>query len=120
MKKAYYFVIIMIFISINSYGEDNTKALKEPLLKEGIYIGVGNGRGGQIKVEVTVHDDKIKDISILEENETKDVGGEAFEPLIKNIIISQKLNVDNIAGATETSNGVRNAVSKALEQAKNR
>ena len=78
--------------------------------------GEADGYGGPIVAEVSV-DDKgvIKKLTLTGEQETPSIGGEALPKLQEAILKAGKVDgVDAIAGATWTSNGVFNAVNKAL------
>lgn len=86
---------------------------------DGEYEGSGNGFEGAIKVKVTVAGGRIADIQIVEERETPDVGAKALAKTSQKIISDQNLNVDNVSGATFSSEGLKAAVSNALEQAGN-
>lgn len=92
---------------------DETGVLYAP----GTYIGKGAGINGEIEVEVTVTENKITDVKILSHNETPGVGDIALTDMPKGIIEHQSLGLDAIAGATESSHGVLEAVANALVQA---
>lgn len=81
------------------------------------YEGVGNGRNGPVKVAVTMEDDKIAEISILEQTETVDVADGALEKLPSEIVRTQSTAVDAVTGATFTSNAIVEAVEDCLRQA---
>ncbi len=71
-----------------------------------------------LKVTVTVDaDGKITELVVDAPNETPEIGGKAIEPLTAAIIEAGSIEVDGIAGATLTSNGVKEAVAKALASA---
>ncbi len=80
----------------------------------GVYEGVGKGNNGDIKVEVTLTEDKISEIKIVEHIETPGLSDLPFEEIPKAIIADQTLAVDVISGATNSCNGVIAAVSDAL------
>ncbi|MDR3259447.1 MAG: flavocytochrome c [Fusobacteriaceae bacterium] len=81
------------------------------------YIGVADGYEGPIKVSVTLDKDKVSCINILESAETPTVGGAAFDIIIPSIIKNQSVAIDDVAGATTTSTGVKTAVVNALNSA---
>ena len=84
----------------------------------GTYTGEGQGFGGTVKVTITTDADKITDVTIEGENETPNIGGAALEQLANAIKEKQSSEIDVVAGATLTSNGVKEAVAKAIELAK--
>ena len=66
-----------------------------------------------IRVEVTMIDEEITAIEILEHGEDEDVSGPAFEEIPDAIITAQSTEVDAVTGATLTSNGIMEAVADA-------
>jgi fumarate reductase flavoprotein subunit len=83
----------------------------------GTYSGEAKGKESTIAVNVTFSDDAITDIEIVGAGETAGIGDEALEKVKSQIIQYQSLNIDAVSGATETSNGLIEAVSSAVEQA---
>ena len=83
----------------------------------GVYVGEGRGCYGPIKVGVTLEGDKIKDIQIIEHNESPGVGAVAAELIAEDIIKYQSIAVDAVSGCTKSSNGVVTAVKEALKKA---
>ncbi|MBQ1490315.1 MAG: FAD-binding protein, partial [Blautia sp.] len=81
------------------------------------FEGVGNGNGGEIKVSVTVEDGAITAIDVIEQNETPGIGDAALEQIPEVVIANQSLGVDVIAGATNSSNGLLEAIEDAVAQA---
>ena len=107
IKKIFILFIILIILSGCS-----------KLRKAGTYEGIGQGRNGDIKVSVTVNSDgKIENIEILEHSENKEFIDVAYPILNKSMIDNNTYEVDMIAGATDTSNGIIEAVKNALNQA---
>jgi len=109
--------MIFSLVGCQSKGSNETSNLTNGLFKPGTYVGEGQGIGGAIKLEVTVTEDKITDIKVLEHNETPGVSDAAFDTIPAEIIEHQSLGVDIVAGATLSSNGIIEAITKALEQA---
>lgn len=84
----------------------------------GTYQGGAPGiHGEDVVLEVTVDKSSIKEINIIENNETPGVSDAAFERIPAAIIKGQTLSVDTVAGATYSSNAIIGAVTKALEAA---
>ena len=82
------------------------------------YIGKGQGKGGTpVVAKVTIENDKITAIEILEHSETPGISDPAFAQIPDLIIQTQTPNVDSVSGATLTSNGIIEAVKDALDQA---
>ena len=86
--------------------------------KDGVYEGTGNGHGGEIVASVTILNNKITAIKITKQSETEAMYQSAEQPIITSIITGNSTKVDTIAGATESSTGIIEAVKNALEKAK--
>ncbi len=78
------------------------------------YIGVGTGIGGDIKLGVKVEDGKIVDVSVLEQHETPEIGGRAFDTLVEQAKAAGSIEIDGVSGATVTTNGFKTALEDAL------
>ena len=75
------------------------------------------GMGGLVTVTLTMDGDTITDVQIVGDAETPELGGVAIEQMGPEILEAQSADVDGVAGATITSDAIRNATQKALEQA---
>ena len=71
----------------------------------------------KMTVTVKVDDQRILGIYISDNGEYTPVLRNAKQLLIPRILESQSISVDAISGATGTSNGIRNAVTRGLKQA---
>ncbi|MEJ8553782.1 flavocytochrome c [Tepidibacter sp. Z1-5] len=85
--------------------------------KDGKYIGIGNGYGGSIEIQVEILENKINNITVINHNETKIISDPAFEHVIKNIIEKNTILVPNVSGCSMSSRGIREAVKNALIKA---
>ncbi len=88
----------------------------ENSLKDGIYDG--KAKVGPVKVlaRVTIQNQRITKISLLEHRTWK---GRAAENIIPfRIIDEQSTNVDAVSGATVSSTAIMNAVDDAIQMAK--
>ncbi|MEY8332256.1 FMN-binding protein [Lachnospiraceae bacterium 47-T17] len=126
-KKKIISVIILLCLLIGLiYGAvylknvaDYKRAIKETAFDEidiadvsdGIYIGEYDVNFIYAKVEVTVEDGEILSISILEHRHER---GKAAEKVIEKIIEEQKIDVDAVSGATNSSTVIKKAVENAL------
>ena len=79
--------------------------------------GTGQGIDGDVVVEVTADENTIYDVQVVEENETVGIGSVAVEQLPQEIVDSNSILVDSVAGATVTSTAIMDAVRSALEEA---
>ena len=98
--------------------ETTAAPAQEVVYMPGTYEAVREGKGGEVKVEVTVDEYRITELVITGEKETPDVGGAAIPKLREAILEKQSKDVDIIAGATMTSTAVKEGVAEALEKAK--
>lgn len=91
----------------------------EPALyTPGTYTGkVEHAYHGPLTVEVTVSEDAITDIRVVEQSETYGIGSNAVEQMPARILEAQSLGVDTLSGCTISSASVVAAVKNALEQA---
>lgn len=86
-------------------------------LNPGVYHTTGKGNNGPIVVETTIGKNGIEKILILKNSETPMIGETAIKTLPGKIIEAQSLKVDNVAGATNSSKGIKSAIEQALKQA---
>jgi NosR/NirI family transcriptional regulator, nitrous oxide reductase regulator len=87
------------------------------IYRDGVYEGEAQGIHPGLKVSVTVKDDKIMDIRILDEHESPGFKEEPLRVIPQAIIKAQSTTVDAVSGATFTSRGIINAVQNALNKA---
>lgn len=102
---------INISAGVDNNGTTSTK------YKDGTYTGVGNGFRPNLNVSVTVKNDKITNIEILSNNESRGYKEQPIRVIPSEIIKAQSTTVDSVSGATRTSNGIMEAVENALSQA---
>lgn len=85
--------------------------------KDGTYTGTAKGNNGDVTVEVTVTDGNIVSVKMTEHTETEGIYEGAEKEVGNAIIRTQSTEVDVVAGATNTSNAIIEAVNSALEGA---
>ena len=85
--------------------------------KPGTYTGTGNGRGGNVVVEVEFDENSIKSVNVTSNSETRYISDVAIEKIPAEIVEYQSLNIDSVSGATLTSFGILSAVTDCVEQA---
>lgn len=78
------------------------------------YTGSGKGMHSNIEVTVTVTDGKISGVTVDSHDETPGVSDPAIEQIPAAIVEAGTADVDVVAGATLTSNGIIEAVKNAL------
>lgn len=89
-------------------------AVAETTLTDGTYTGTGKGMHSNIAVTVTVEDGAITSVTVDSQDETPGVSDPAFEQIPAAIVAAGNTDVDAVAGATLTSNGIIEAVNNAL------
>ena len=89
-------------------------AVAETTLTDGTYTGTGKGMHSNIAVTVTVEDGAITSVTVDSQDETPGVSDPAFEQIPAAIVAAGNTDVDTVAGATLTSNGIIEAVNNAL------
>ena len=97
--------------------EKEQPAKAEKSIDDGSFEEVATGHNGDIKLSVTFKDNKIEKIDVVESSETPTIADTGFKEIINRILEHQTSKVDNITGATVTSNAVKLAVSKAIDEA---
>lgn len=85
--------------------------------KAGTYTATAKGYGGDVTVTVTIDAGKITDVKIDGPDETEGLGSKAVEGLPAAIKDAQSADVDAVAGATVTSDAIKEALTDALSQA---
>ncbi|MCR5161843.1 MAG: flavocytochrome c, partial [Lachnospiraceae bacterium] len=79
--------------------------------------GVGQGIDGDVVVEVEADATTIYSVTVVEQNETPGIGSVACETLPGAMVEANSILVDGVAGATVTSNAIKDAVREALASA---
>lgn len=120
-KKSLIGILILGLIMLLAVGcspdkssGDNEEAGK---FTPGTYEGISTGHGGEITAKVTVSKDRIENIEITADGETGSIGDGAITQLTEEIISTQSLAVDAVSGASQSSAGIIEAVTLALEKA---
>ncbi len=127
-KKKVVLLVIMLLLLIGLvWGiiylksvSDYKQAVKETTFEEinisdipdGVYIGEYDVNFIYAKVEVTVQNGEITNINILEHRHER---GKAAEVITDSIVDEQKIDVDAISGATNSSTVIKKAVENALK-----
>ena len=130
-KKKVVLLVIMLLLLIGLvWGiiylksvSDYKQAVKETTFEEinisdisdGVYIGEYDVNFIYAKVEVTVQNGEITNINILEHRHER---GKTAEVIADSIVDEQKIDVDAISGATNSSTVIKKAVENALKSSK--
>ena len=127
-RKKIVMILIMLFLLLASiFGTayidrvgEYKRAVKETTIEEvnisdipdGVYIGEYDVNFIYAKVEVRVQNGEITDIIILEHRHEH---GKAAETVINEIVDEQRIDVDAVSGATNSSIVIKKAVENALK-----
>lgn len=85
--------------------------------KDGVYEGTGLGFGDDITVSVTIQDGQMTDITVVSaDGEDKPYYRQAIA-VLDEMLTAQSAEVDAVAGATLTAEGLIEAVADALGKA---
>ena len=115
--------VMLVILVIGMFGSDAIyKAIdnigKKPAsYTAGTYTATAQGFGGDVVATITVSDKAIESVELTGDDETDGIGSNAIEELPAAIVDAQSSEVDAVAGATITSNAVKQAAADALAQA---
>lgn len=114
-------IVLSVLIPLLSSGCAATPIIGGPVshkkLMDGTYEGSYKGGPNKALVKVTIKDNRIVHIQILEHWALK--GKKAELIVVRNIIEQQSTGVDAVSGATNSSRVIMNAVQRAIEKAYN-
>lgn len=116
------FLILIVLLSAAVYLQsvaDYQKAVRETaigevdfsMIPDGVYIGEYDVNFIYAKVEVTVQGGKMTDIAILEHKQER---GKVAEAVVSDMLAQQRIDVDAVSGATNSSTVIKKAVENAL------
>ena len=83
-------------------------------IADGVYTGSGTGFRGLITVDVTVKDEKIVRVEVVQHTEDARWYTRAYNTVASAVIANQTADVDIATGATYSSVGIKQAVANAL------
>jgi len=104
------FVTLLVFVLLifSSFQLLNNQA-------DNVFTGQARGENGLVKVAVTIKNNQIEKITILENHES-DFTAIVFDSIPNMIIKSNSPNVDAVSGATVSSNAIMEAVKDAVRK----
>ncbi len=82
----------------------------------GMFEGTGDGKHGDIKVEVTVKDKQIDGIKVVKHSENEVLAEPVYDELQETIVETNSPEVDVVTGSTATSDGYIAAVKDAIKK----
>ena len=115
-------MVSQLFIAGNLAREKTADSVKKTAendaggnFQNGIYTGTGEGYRGKVTVTVKVADGKITELVLDDYADDKSYMERAKNRIFQEMISRQNTDVDTVSGATYSSNGLIEAVNKALE-----
>ncbi len=93
-----------------------TEATENRTYNDGTYTGSALGNSGDITVQISIKDDIITSIEILNQYEDEPYFTDACA-VIEKILSENSTDVDTVSGATNSSGGIIDAVAAALKSA---
>ena len=100
----------------NAAGSSSSASSGEAIYTPGTYTGTATGIG-EVKVTMTFSETAITNVEVDTSGETADIGGVAGPTLQEALMAAQNAEIDNISGATITTNAVKKAAASCIEQA---
>jgi uncharacterized protein with FMN-binding domain len=100
-----------------SHHSSQVKQHTSSIYKDGTYYGVGMNRIGSVQVAVTIKNDRITNVEIV--NCHTHYSESYITHLPSQVIARQSANVDVVSGATKSTEDFQNAVEQALQKARN-
>lgn len=86
-------------------------------VKDGTFEGTANGKNGPLTVQVVIKGGKIADVKVVKSGESAMISDAAIAKVPGEIVKTQSLRVDNVAGATLTSMAIQAAATNAVKEA---
>ncbi len=113
--KKFFSLLLAVMLVVVSFAVSSAEAAFTP----GEYTAMAAGFGGDVTVKITVDENAITAVEVTGDKETAGIGGKAIEQYNTSLIgVSDADAVDVVSSATITSNAVKEALGKALAQAK--
>lgn len=119
LKKPFSYFLIASLLSgcakqpVNSVSKNTTATKMTP----GTYEASAEGHNGAVHVSVTVSEDKIENVEVKDNSETRGLSDPAIQLIPSQIVEYQTLSTDVVSGATYTTVAIREAVKDCIEQA---
>ena len=107
-------MVSQLFIAGNLAREKTAENDAGGNFQNGIYTGTGEGYRGKVTVTVKVADGKITELVLDDYADDKSYMERAKNRIFQEMISRQNTDVDTVSGATYSSNGLIEAVNKAL------
>jgi uncharacterized protein with FMN-binding domain len=122
-KKLLLTALVLAVVAVFGIGEVLAGMYKDGTYEASAMGRKGKGHSGKVDLKVTIKGDKIEAIDIVTYDQSIDhkkygpMALEAKDKVPASIIEKQSIDVDAVAKATMSSDGIKLAVAKALHQA---
>ncbi|MGX8705824.1 MAG: FAD-dependent oxidoreductase, partial [bacterium] len=107
MKKVFAMIVALALLACPCFAEGERITA----------TGVGQGIDGDVVVQVEADATTIYDVQVIQQNETPGIGSVAVEQLPPAIVAANSILVDDISGATVTSQAIKTGIREALTSA---
>lgn len=104
-------------LGAGAVAEEVTENTASAAFKAGTYQATAYGNISNITVECTFSETALTDVKIIEQGETPVLFAQVEETLIPAIIENQAGGIDSVAGASNSSRAVKEAIADCVEQA---
>lgn len=114
-KTASWIALVFTLLLLTSCG------FGEPKPQSGTYVGEGRGYSKEAPIRISVTIDEsgaIYDLKMLSHKETEKIGGKALDDLVQAAKEQNTADLDTVSGATRSSEGFRQALEAALQEAR--
>ena len=109
-------ILLAILINVNANAGKTAGVKSSEIPADAVkVVGTAEGRNGDVSVEVIATEDKLYRVKILDEEETEGIGSLALKQMPGAIFEAQNVQVDNVTGATITSEAIKTAIYNALK-----
>lgn len=115
MKRVLSLTLVVMLV-LGLFAGCGKKEENQAIYTPGTYEGRGQGHAGTMVVNVTVSENKIEKVDIVEFSDSE-FAVEPANQLVKKILDENSGDVDAVAGASLTSKGILEAVNDALSKA---
>lgn len=115
MRKKKFISLILAFMLIFTACANDKASPEKSEEKVTTQEVTTKGHNGDVKIRVSFEGQKIKDIEILEHKETENLGDVALEKIREEIISTQSIAIDTVAGATISSKAIIDSVKEAIK-----
>lgn len=109
--------VVVYFMAFREYQRNVESIVFENIelsdVEDGTYVGEYDAGYIYAKVEVMIEDGRIVSINLMEHRNER---GKTAEVIVDNVVATQKIDVDAVSGATNSSNVIKKAIENAVTQ----